>query len=488
MILLLSLASFAAGPIAVPGSTVTVRAETTDEQAAGFPILVPVRVENTGTSPATFPDLGARPWLVHFATRSPEGKKAERRTTPPSVDPGTTWTIPPRGARTVLLEVPSSQGFGNGTWELGIRLESPTLDLGTRTVSVATPNPVAGVPVWEPTIAHAVGATLPWVHQGARAAQLYLMQWAGGGKFEAQYPIAALPSVVEPILSRSRAPDARTRWTYWIEGRSLRRVRLQGTAISDETMTLPYKDVSPLGRGVTTADGSLMAPIWVPGPAGRGGAARLLVIDERGGVSARLMTDLPARPAVVQTGVDASGGMLLLLGHADGLDLYRASPTDPAALPVKGVRVVRTLPGMETVAATFVTLPDAAGRAGGVSVFALVAGTAFDGRRWVTRLLADVNGTIFDRAPLVPWTIAAPVQDVLATGYGGWAVVARSESGAWYATDRDVPRPIEVPRTGSLSLFGGASTRLRWLGGPGVFTELPLGPPLEEPVPAAPSP
>jgi hypothetical protein len=398
-----------------PVDGVVVSADLRRDYLAGFPLLVRLTVRNTGSASTTFPDLASRPWLVHFLCEGPEGQKSERFSTPPQIDTTASWTLAPGGYRTVLLEIPSSGAFGPGDWKLTVKLASPAVTLPTSTLRLATPTPVAGTPVFEATVAGGFGQLFPWVQKGPGGHQLYLMQYSPGStRLEAQYHLMELATAVDPILSRSRPQDAKSRWIYWIEGPSIRMVRIEGTQLrgTPRDVALPWPKLEWLGRGVTDAHGGLQLPVWVPSPGGKGGGVKVLQLDDRGGVVVRAVADFSERPAVVATTADAVGNLALLLGHPAGLDLYRVDPTVDARFPARGVRVAKLAAGQSFVAGSFSTLPDKDGRAGGIAAWALLATTAADGTKQVQRVLADLNGKLIETAAPVPWTLPAPVVEI----------------------------------------------------------------------------
>lgn len=470
----------APAPVEAPASAgVVVAADLRQDYVAGFPMLVRVTVRNDGDAPATFPDLASRPWLVRFLVEGPGGQKSERYTTPPQIDSAATWTLAPRAYRTVLLEIPSSAAFAPGDWKLTVKVTSPSVVLPTTAIRLATADPVGGTPIFEATIAGGFGQLFPWVQKAPGGHQLYLMQYSPGStRLEGQYYLMALSAAVDPILSRARPQDAKSRWIYWTEGVSIRLARLDGTQLRGDprSIAIPWPKMEWLGRGVTDATGGAQLPVWVPAPSGAGGSVKVIQVDARGNFLVRAVADLSTRPTVLATTADATGNLALLLAHAAGLDLYRVDPAADMRFPVKGVRAYKPLAGEDLVAASFATLPDQAGRAGGLAGWALVRTTAADGTATVRRLLVDLGGKVFDTSAPVAWTLPAPVIDTINQGYGGWGVLGRDEKKTLYwQTDVAPAAVVGIPGDKPLAVWTLPDLRVKRLGGATVVGETRLG-------------
>ena len=444
------------GVIAKVTEGVSAHADLRTDYLTGFATLVAITIRNDGEKPATFPDLSARPWLVHFGLTGPDGKLQQRFTTPPATDPGGTWTIPAKGRRSVLLEIPSSAGLTAGDWKLDLQVVDPshTVNFPTWTAHYSPANPVGGVPEWEPAISNAFGSMFPWVQKLAAGADLYLMQFGPNGKFQAQYPLIHLNAPVDPILSRARASDARARWMYWREGeRGLKIARLDGTDLraAPRTIGLPFQGTQLLGRGVTDAKGGLMVPIWVPGPKGTSGSVKVLCIDERGGIISRVVGAYATMPAQVATAVDASSNLLLAIAHDDAVDSFRVDVGSPEKLPATGTRVMKLSEGWAPAALAFEVLPDQADRAGGLSMLTLLTRKTADGKREWRSTWSDLSGKVFANAGPSPWTAPGTITAFLPRGYAPYYYTTRDDAGAlWYGVEAGAPTKLPDPTAGTL--------------------------------------
>lgn len=432
-----------------------VSADLRDEYVAGFPMLVEVVVRNEGDAPKTFPDLSARPHLVHFLFQR-ENRRTDRYNTPPAVDPGTTWTISPRGSRRVLLEIPASAGLDPGVSTLTVRVDDPAgpVTLPSRDVRLATAKPVGGQAVHEPTIAATLGAMVPWVHQAASGFDLYLLHLdpKAPTRAQGQYHLLHLDRAVDPILSRARASDALSRYIYWQSGTAaFTFARMDGYGLRGKprTVSLPWPAAEPLGRGATDSKGGVAVPLWVPAPKG-GGGVRVLTVDDRGGFVLRDVADFPAKPAAVASAVDAAGNLALALGHAGGVDLYRVDATLPAELPARGVRVVKAQDGWMPAGLTFETLPDRGDRPGGLSLFAVLRRKGAEGESYRT-LWAELGGKVVEETPPQPWTAPGELESLLVEATGPFYYLSRDAAGAlWYGAQGGTPVRLDGAAAGTL--------------------------------------
>lgn len=502
-----------AAPAPVEAATadgLVVRADLRDVYVTGFPVLVEITVSNPTREARSFPDLAARPWLVGFAFTTGT-RRTERTNTPPAQDPGGSWTLAPGGERRVLLEIPASSRL-TGASSVVVAIAgaaapaaappaSPApaggapdtrLRLPARELRFQPARPVAGHALSDPTVRSRTGDVIPWV------------QALPGGGFEllalqmapkhpdtphALRPLLRLSRKVEPALSRGRAADAGARWLYWQDGDGRWTVgRLEAGQLRDgvRTVAVPYAAATVLARGVTDGRGGLLLPLWVPDPAGSGGSVQVLDVDPQGGSTTRQVVSLPARPLVAATGVDATGNLLLAVGHAAAVDLYKVDPTAPREIGARGVRLQATTGGLAPAALAFDTVPDRGSRAGGLALVLVEAGkvgaTATGRTRWY-----DLGGKILEDGPVGPWTVPGTIQDLLPDGYGAWRALSRDKAGAlWVTAQAGKPARVSAPTDGSAlvpdsSGFGvlwptKSEVRLRTLAPDTVVRDVVVGP------------
>lgn len=471
---------FGAGTQGTAPSGAVVRADTRDEYLSGFPILVEVALNNPTAAPIQVPDLSARPHLVHFKLVSPDGKLSERYTTPPPFDTGGDWTLAPRGGRTVLLEIPSSAALDMGDWQLNVMVGDgeKAVVLPTQKFRIVPAKPVAGDPVWEPTIARNSGAVLSWVHAARGGFDVYLDQYAAGdgSRLLARSRLFRATTAIQPVLSISQANAPRSRWLYWLGApNEVRAARVEGTRISGSVRSLgaPWPKIELLGRGVSDGAGGVMVPVWVPNPKGDSGGVKVLVMGERGEVHFRNVGELPARPPIVSTAIDASGGLVIALAHPKGLDVYRAAPKDDVKLPLKGVRAWKPGDGWTTGAVAFDSLPDKDGRAGGLSILAVQTLPGVDTTPPQARTLRlDLSGKLWETGTPIPWTAPTTFEQLVPSAYDPFRALTRDAAGvAWFTTAGSEPVSLGKVPAAQVWPLGADGWRVRWLAGEKVLSE-----------------
>ncbi len=458
-----------------------VSANLREEYVTGFSMLVTLTVRNDGAAPLTFPDLAVRPHLVRFSMKKGP-YKWERFTTPPATEPATEWTIAPRAQRQVTLEIPNSASLDAGDWDLSLVVKDPAGDvaLASRVVKLAAAKPVGGSFQHEPTIQQSVGAMIPWLHQGTGGFDLYLMQLAAknASKVVGQFHLARLPARVDPVLSRSRAADAGSRYLYWSSGpQAVALARLEGTALRGKprVVSLPYPNAELLGRGATDAKGGVVIPLWIPDPGGVSGTIRALCVDDRGGQVLREVTRLPARPGTVATAVDASSNLLLAIGHGVAVDLYRIDPSLPPEIGARGARVTALAEGWAAAALAFDTLPDRGDRPGGVALLSLLTQGAAPTATYRTRW-SDLSGKLIEESQPLPWAAPGAVTSLLPGGYGPFYYLTADATGAtWYGAQAAAPQKLTGAAPGALWLAPDAVKARRLVEGT-VLEERTLGP------------
>lgn len=474
------------GVVATAPSGLTVSADLRDEYLRGLPILVQFTLTNPTAAAVKTPDLSARPHLVHFRLVSPEGKTTERFTTPPAVESGGDWTLAPKASRAVLLEVPSSPGFALGEWTLTVRVgdSAQVVTLPAVKFRIVVAQPVAGDAAWEPTIERNSGAVVPWVHKAREGYDLYLNQYAAGdaSRLLAHYRLLHSPTLIHPTLTRVLPNSARSRWLYWQSAADeVRTVRLEGASISGVVRPLgtPWPKVEVLARGVSDASGNLLIPLWVPKPVGTQGSVRVLTMNERGATTYRVVAEVAARPPIAETGVDANGNMVLVLGHDRGVDVYRIDPKAAEKLPADGVRAWKAEGGWQTLGAAFDALPDKDGRAGGLAILVVQRLSAAEPHLSQIRTLRiDLAGTLFETGVPTPWTGPATFSRLLPAGYGPFHYLSMQADIATFGSSDGAPVVVgKAPDAEPWPTSTAGGWRLRWLAGERVLTDKAIPPP-----------
>lgn len=455
-----------------------VRAEQRDVYISGFPALVEVVVRNPTDQPRTFPDLARRPWLVRFRVEL-DGRRSERATTAPSPDPGGVWTLAPRGERRVLLEIPASAALkGAGTLALVVGEDATAVTLPTRPVAFRAAQPVAGQPLVDAGLRRTHGVDLPWVQAVPGGFDVHLLHFSPKRPAVAERDVflARVTDKPDVQLSLARPQDAASRWIYWpASGGRFFVARLDGLALeaSPRAVAVPYPGAVPLARGLTDGEGGLAVPLWIPSPKGSSGQVVMLCVDRRGGAIVRRVGDLPERPSVVETALDGAGQALLVLGHAEALDLYRVDPSLPPEIPAKGTRLVRMQSGESIAGATVDVLPDTPERAGGLVVIGLTSRVAGEVARLGRIRAFDLNGKLVHTGEEAAWKVPGVVRTLATRGTGPWTAYSLDAKGGYWLTDAG-GAPVRAAGPGAFWEGDGGAYLVRTLGGPRVVSDAPV--------------
>ena len=451
-----------------PGLTVTT--DLRDEYLAGEPVLVRFTVKNDTSATRSFADLSSRPWLVRFELTDAAGSTKTWSTAAPETDPGGSWSVSARGQRQVLLEIPSSRGLAAGAWSLEISIED---DAGARTlpaqhIVVAKARPVAGETLWEPHGLDTAGHQTVWLHQATKGFDLYLHHADGEepGRVLGDYHLAHFDDKIEPVLSHARPSERWDRYIYWLDGRTIRHVRLQAQALRGEqgAFTLPWPSAQLAGRGATDAHGGLHVPVWIPSPKGGSGELRVASLRDRGASRVRVVGRFATEPRAVETAVDADGNLRLLVHTGEALQVYALSAASD--LPAVG----RTFPVEgQPLMARFGWLGDAGGRSGGLSV--LVASTS--GEQVATRWYS-LEATTLKEFPAV--SLGGELVDLLPRDWSNpGLLVATGERSLAYTSPGMTPRAVTWVPDPTLVLDGEDKPRIKALATGGPVAVLKVG-------------
>ncbi len=436
------------------------------EYLAGEPILIRFDLSNPTQEKTSFADLSSRPHLVRFELTDPNGKTQVRFNTPPKQDPKKRWELGPRGRRQVLLQIPSSAIFKPGTWSLTIRILD---DAGERVLPahsfvLATPRPVAGALVHDALGSERAGHQTIWLHRARQGYDLYLHHSPGkrpqktlGNSF-----LVHLDEPIEPVLTHSRPLDRSGRFVTWqVDPRTIAALQLDGKKARGgvRTFQVPWPKVTLLGRGGTDAQGGLHIPIWVPAPRGSGGEIRIASLHGQQGTHFRSVARLSRPPAWVESTIDASGALRLLIAHDGFLDLYTVGATSD--LPAVGQRLdVEIAPKV----ARFGHLPDQDDIPGGLTILGLTPTPEGLVGQWI-----NLNGQTVHRYVPVQPPAGGTLVDLLPRGLAPFAAVYQPKEGpAVLVTPGRTPQTLQGKTDGILFASQDEEVFLRRLapGGP----------------------
>lgn len=462
----------AEAPVA-QGPEVDLSAQVLPEYLQGQKILVTFVAENQSTTGSReFPDLSNRPWLVKFDLVLQGEGKQKRYTTPPAKDPGKVWTLPKGTERRVLLEIPSSAGFPLGKHKLTIEVDGAgeARTLGPYDISVVRPKPQASSGPWDSALAEKVGQLVAWTHSASESTELYLLHLdpTAPGTVVANYHLASLEQPTTPWLSRSLPAQGWSRHVYWQESdRRVGIVQLQGPGRSEQfAVDAPWPEIRILGTGVSDAGGGLHVPVWVPGPKGDRGEVRVLTWRRRQVPWFRKVVRLDAPPAMVATGVDASGSLRLLLHHDGHADLYTVITSDLNQLPARGDRLEQAEGQGNIRASTFGVLPPTGEWNGGRALMLLEEVTGEKGERRIRARWLSLSGRQLHTGPSHPWDAAWKVHSVVPQGADGFAAILEGEGGTYKVISAGgKPTPVQGDTAPELAVDGEGTVWLRTLVG-----------------------
>ncbi|MFT5682546.1 MAG: hypothetical protein ACI8RZ_003464 [Myxococcota bacterium] len=379
-LLLLLLAAPPAAAEPTPGATLS--ADLRAEYLAGSPLLVTIEARNDTAATITLPDLSVRHDLVRFELRTPSGEMQTRRTLVES-PVEKEWSIPPRGKREVLLEIPSASTLKPGEYEIAVHftLGAEEMALEPKTVRLSRPAPAAADLEVAALPFERSGDWTPWLHRTGDYYDLYLHRTPVSDPLgtEAEDYLTRLTSASSPSLTASRSADLADRYVVWMEGeRAIGLARLQGHRLraTPRSIEAPWPKVSLAARGATAADGRLYQPLWIPAPRGTAGEIRVLSADENGSASYRKLGRYSQLPARIRTVVTDAGSALFLIIQNGHLDLYTVQPGDERAeeegLPVPGQRLIAADdPATQIQDVRFTLLPASETYAGGLAMLGL---------------------------------------------------------------------------------------------------------------------
>ena len=440
------------------------------EYLAGEPMLVRFVVQNPGSTSAQFSDLSRRPWLVRFKVKGENVATQTRYNVPPAVDPGQKWSLPARARREVLLEIPSSSTFKVGDYSLEIRIleDDGERVLPSHAFRIRSAAPVGGQISVDSLSTARGGHQVLWAHQGQEGADLYLnhANAANPAQSIGNYHLLHLEKAVDPVLARSAPQQVWDRHVYWMHTQnSLRFSRIRGHALRNAPAPLnfPYPEVQLVGRGATDGQGTLHIPVWIPSPNGKSGELRVASVDVRGTPRFRLVFRAESRPMLVESGVDGTGGLRLLVGGAGGLDVY-SLPAN-SELPAFGKRIVPK--EKPVIAAHIGYLPDSESTPGGMAIAVLQRQKTAEGDTLQASWLG-MDGR--ERKPWPSFSIgkSVKIKDFLSQPEG-FAVLAKKADGSHVLLGPNgAVRGVSGDEVGTLvpRLNGGMSLRRLVAGGP----------------------
>ncbi|MDP6931295.1 MAG: hypothetical protein QGG40_00195 [Myxococcota bacterium] len=446
--------------------TMVLEADLRKEYLAGSPVVMSLTLANDGTRPVLVPDLSSRPWMVRFNFEWSNGKSQSRFTTPPSQDPGSTVTIPPRGRRRTTLEVPSGSTLAEGAVDLVIEvdLDGAKLALPAHSLLIRPASSVGGDLGRAMPGAGGQGVLGAWVHQASEGYDVYLHHSDGLRLRENRFALH-LEQPVSVQLTQSRGVEFWNRHLYWREGdRKVWVTRLQGRTLRDQprVVQLPWPSVDTKGPGATDGGGRFHLVLWVPSPRGDRGELRLLSVDGLQAPSFRKMARMNASPRDVRTVVDSTGKARFLVLQDSFLDVYGAHSDLGDEFPLSGRRLWVAPEGQVLVDAGFEVMEHDVSGGGGLAVWLVSrSGEELEGA-WV-----DTRGNVLRSMSLPTIEPGDEPLAVLPAGSRATGLLLRGTEGRIRYVEADRSTVIsELPKEWSLFRDATGQVVLRSHGGP----------------------
>ena len=329
----------------VANSEVQVRANLRTTYLQGQDLLVTFQVRNEGDSAATFPDLSRRPDLVRF-TLERNGNKQTHSNKAPANPSTATWSLPARGTREVVLQVPSGNNLKPGAYTLSVEIQEVSggsVTLGPKKIDIVSPDPRYGFGWHNGPTVEKVGHQAVWVHRGDPGT-VYLTHSPGNDPQSTvgTYYVGSATADALPLISHAHPTQGWSRYIYWLEGgRTLKFAGLEGPGRVGATQRVdaPWPEVELVGVGATDPKGGLHIPVWVPSPRGGKGELKVLSWYERSVPRFRSVVGLKAPVDRATTAVDGAGNLRLAIEHEGNVDLYTLDTTKGNQLPANGRRL-----------------------------------------------------------------------------------------------------------------------------------------------------
>ena len=391
------------------------------EYLHGEPILVPLRVWNSGDQAQEAPDLERRPWLVAFTFDQGNGELERRRTTPPDTDPGRTVRLSPRSQRHTLLEIPASASLSPEEYRLQITLDPDTMPkvLATNAIRVAQARPVEGDLGVGVSAASREVLTTTWLHEATEGFDMYMSMapYSSPSQLGPAIWLSHLDEKVRPVLSESSSGPSGKRhvvWAHQKQGIGWLSVEGSGVESLPGRIETPWPEIKLVGRPATDPAGTLHVPIWVPAPKGSSGELRVVSVGKRGAVSFRRAALFSQLPESIATTVDDGGAVNVLVTTSDNIDIFtvRSGGTDMADLPLPGRRLTEAAKGERLIDARFGLLSASDSHTGGMAVLVTAVNETGIQSRWV-----GLRGGEISTIPPQPIPKDSKLVEVLADSY-----------------------------------------------------------------------
>ena len=303
----------------------SVQTNLQEHYIAGQPIFVDIRVQNIGSTPETLPNLDQQTWKVRWTMNNSNGKQTLRST---EGENQAQWILQPRQLKEVRFLIPNSAKLPTGKQTIELQIELPQESYLEKKEIYIHPKD----PLWED---RDIRADLAFFPEG---------EYLWGQAFSTTQQVIFLEKQQNSALSVPilRA-DKELRFVQSISNHdhhiyALQRNRLLiHTLARDEVkkginISIPWKQVSILARGITDSDQQLVLPLWIPDPNQASGTIRSIQISKTGDVSYRKIISLPTKPVSMDTALTSTGTPLYLIQTENRVYLFPLTQTGNAQI------------------------------------------------------------------------------------------------------------------------------------------------------------
>lgn len=337
MIQILSLLSFAKAEIVI-------QTNLKEHYIVGQPIFVDILIHNTGETSETLPNLEKQTWKLLWIIENQTGKQKIRSTQQESQE---MWTLAPRQLKEVRFELPNSAELPTGKQKLELRIE-------------------LGVPYSESKELHIHQKSSLWDDREIREEQAFFPQgeYLWGQAFSATQQIVFLesdrtiPLFTAPQESRFQQSISNyDHHIYTLQNNQLQLHSLSRNEISNtKNITLPWKDILLLARGITDFEQRLHLPLWIADPNKTSGTIRSIQVAQNGSVSYRKIITLAEKPVQVDSALTSTGTPLYLIQTKNRIYLLPLTQTgDPKidALSPQSTRIRNVVAEEDIISSQF---------------------------------------------------------------------------------------------------------------------------------------
>ena len=291
-----------------------------EQYLANEPIIIQITVQNIGKTEIDVPDLGAQPWRTSFYLHHENGNKQKRNNT--KNQKTNRWKIPPRSARSVQLEIPSSAGLSTGKYELTVEIDSEISKYKEQKTIHIAKSSAKNVDTHR-----RINQKLEvlWGQPNQKGIDLYL----NNGQWN-QY-LRSWKAPQKPKLLICSSCTGKYHWRQnndiYVQGKTLYKI------------SPPWPKFEIIDRGIIAKEGLIHLVVWIPQK--QKGSLWLLTIDRKGVPDYRKMRGETTKPTSCNGFVNNQEQALFLVYHQNYIELFTVNKP-PRKLPVPSKKIAST--------------------------------------------------------------------------------------------------------------------------------------------------